>query len=92
MEEETGVRAGKIEEIEQYGAFYSSEGISNDKAYLFTLHVSEIERRPPRPDAGEFIKFDWVSLEELISLPIKNASSALLVRNEEARRRGGQIL
>ncbi|MBQ5762883.1 MAG: NUDIX hydrolase, partial [Aeriscardovia sp.] len=46
VEEETGVRPGKIEEIEQYGAFYASEGASNDKAYLFTLHVSEIEKRP----------------------------------------------
>lgn len=92
VEEETGVRPGKIEEIEQYGAFYASEGASNDKAYLFALHVSDIENLPLRPDAGEFIKSAWVSFEELLSLPIKNASSALLVRNEEVRRRGGQIL
>lgn len=92
VEEETGVRPGKIEEIEQYGAFYASEGISNDKAYLFALHISEIEKCPPRPDVGEFIKFAWVSFEELLSLPIKNASSALLVKNEELRRRGSQIL
>ena len=91
VEEETGVRPGNIEEIEQYGAFYASEGASNDKAYLFTLHVSEIEKRPIRPDAGEFIKSAWVSFDNLLSLPIKNASSALLVRSEEVRRRG-QIL
>ncbi|MBR4399817.1 MAG: NUDIX hydrolase [Aeriscardovia sp.] len=92
VEEETGVRPGKIVEIEQYGAFYASEGASNDKAYLFTLHVSEIEKRPVRPDAGEFIKSAWVSFDDLLLLPIKNASSALLVRNEQVRRRGGQIL
>ena len=91
VEEETGVRPGKIEEIEQYGAFYASEGASNDKAYLFALHVSEIEKRPIRPDAGEFIKSAWVSFENLLSLPIRNASSALLVKSEEVRRRG-QVL
>jgi ADP-ribose pyrophosphatase len=62
LEEETGYRAGRLDPL---GAFYTSDGISNELAHLFIAR--DLEPGVINLQEGEAIRVEWHPLDETIA-------------------------
>lgn len=90
VREESGVVVDRSDPdavtVDYYGDFYSSGGMTNECASLYVLHLKKWEQGPVDFDPDEFVESAWVNWDELTSIPIRNASSSLLIAKETIRR------
>ena len=90
VREESGVVVDRSDpdavSVDYYGDFYSSGGMTNECASLYVLHLKKWKQGSVDFDPDEFVESTWVSWDELTSIPIRNASSSLLIAKETIRR------
>ncbi len=72
--------------IETVGEFYSSEGMSNERAYIMVIHLQKFSIDATNFDADEYVESGWVSWDELLALSLKGASANLAIQHEQIRR------
>ncbi|MCS6800558.1 MAG: NUDIX hydrolase [Chloroflexota bacterium] len=86
LEEETGLRAGRLEPL---GQFYTSDGVSNELAHLFLAR--DLRAGIGRAEEGEHLEPFWVPLEEAVRLvragTIRCGPTALALLLADARLR-----
>ena len=88
LAEETGVvpvgEDGVI--FDQVGAFYSSEGMSDELANIMVMHLRRWESRPRRFDPDEHVESAWVTWRQLAGVPVTASNSVIAIQHEKIQR------
>ncbi|KAB7790062.1 NUDIX hydrolase [Bifidobacterium leontopitheci] len=95
LEEETGVAPATPEDVtfDHVGAFYSSEGMSDELANIMVLHLRRWVSRPKHFDPDEHVESAWVTWEQLTGVPVTASNSVIAIQHETIRRlrEGGNV-
>lgn len=88
LAEETGVvpvgEDGVI--FDHVGAFYSSEGMSDELANIMVMHLRRWESRPRRFDPDEHVESAWVTWRQLAGVPVTASNSVIAIQHETIQR------
>ena len=72
--------------IDHAGAFYSSEGMTNELAHIAVIHLYQWEQSEQHLDAQEYIRGAWVDWDTLLGSGITASNSTIAVQHEMIRR------
>ena len=72
--------------IDHAGAFYSSEGMTNELAHIAVIHLYQWEQCEQQLDAQEYIRGAWVDWDTLLGSGITASNSTIAVQHEMIRR------
>ena len=72
--------------IDHAGAFYSSEGMTNELAHIAVIHLYQWEQSEQHLDAQEYIRGTWVDWDTLLGSGITASNSTIAVQHEMIRR------
>lgn len=88
LREETGVAPDDDEavHVDHAGAFYSSEGMSDELAHIMVIHLDRWHTVPRHLDADEHVWSAWVSWEELLRAGVTSSNSMIAIQHEAIRR------
>ena len=88
LREETGVEpVGKDGiRIDHVGAYYSSEGMTNELAHIMVLHLRQWKTVARHFDDSEHVESAWVTWRQLCDTRITASNSVIAVQHERIRR------
>lgn len=88
LREETGVVPDGADavHVDHAGAFYSSEGMSDELAHIMVLHLDRWHTVPRHLDADEHVWSAWVTWDELIQAGVTSSNSMIAIQHEAIRR------
>ena len=88
LREETGVVPDGADAVyvDHAGAFYSSEGMSDELAHIMVLHLDRWHTVPRHLDADEHVWSAWVTWDELIQAGVTSSNSMIAIQHEAIRR------
>ena len=86
LREETGVVPDGADavHVDHAGAFYSSEGMSDELAHIMVLHLDRWHTVPRHLDADEHVWSAWVTWDELIQAGVTSSNSMIAIQHEAA--------
>lgn len=88
LAEETGVAPASNADVrfDHVGAFYSSEGMSDELAHIMVIHLRHWKSVPRHFDPDEHVESAWVDWNTLRSVRITASNSFIAIQHEELRR------
>ncbi|NMM99560.1 NTP pyrophosphohydrolase [Bifidobacterium sp. DSM 109958] len=88
LREETGVAPDGPEDlrIDRVGAFYSSEGMSDELANIMVLHLGSWHAEPRHFDPDEHVESAWVTFDTLRGIGVTSSNSQIALLHEALRR------
>lgn len=88
LSEETGVVPDGADavHVDHVGAFYSSEGMSDELAHIMVIHLDRWHTVPRHLDADEHVWSAWVEWDELIHVGVTSSNSMIAIQHEAIRR------
>ena len=72
--------------FDHVGAFYSSEGMSDELANIMVMHLRRWESRPRRFDPDEHVESAWVTWRQLAGVPVTASNSVIAIQHETIQR------
>ena len=72
--------------FDHVGAFYSSEGMSDELANIMVMHLRRWESRPRRFDPDEHVESAWVTWRQLAGVPVTASNSVIAIQHEKIQR------
>ena len=88
LAEETGVVPDGPSDlrIDHVGAFYSSEGMSDELANIMVLHLSRWHEVDRHFDPDEHVESAWVTFDDLMAVGVTSSNSQVAMLHEALRR------
>lgn len=88
LREETGVvpQSDAAIRFDHVGDWYSSEGMTDELAHIYVLHLDAWAREHCEFDADEHVESAWVDWEQLRAMPITASNSMIAILHEQIRR------
>ncbi|MCI1984793.1 MAG: NUDIX hydrolase [Bifidobacteriaceae bacterium] len=87
LHEETGVVAVEGDySIDEIGAFYSSEGMTDELVTIMVIHLAHWQQRHTHFDRGEFVQSTWIDWNTLNTIGIRSSNSIIALKHEALRR------
>ncbi|HJE56608.1 MAG TPA: NUDIX hydrolase [Bifidobacterium pseudolongum subsp. globosum] len=88
LREETGVvpQSDAAIRFDHVGDWYSSEGMTDELAHIYVLHLDAWTREHCEFDADEHVESAWVDWEQLRAMPITASNSMIAILHEQIRR------
>lgn len=87
LSEETGVVPDRdVMGVDYVGAFYSSEGMTDELAHVMVLHLGPFKREARHFDADEHVESAWIPWSDLVSMSITASNSMIAIQHEALRR------
>ena len=89
LAEETGVAPdgeGSLR-FDHVGAFYSSEGMSDELANIMVVHLEAWHAVPRHFDADEHVESAWVPFDRLFAVGVTSSNSQIALLHEALRRK-----
>lgn len=90
LREETGVVPDRdaSARFDHVGDFFSSEGMTDELAHIYVLHLDAWHRESCDFDADEHVESAWVDWDTLRATPITASNSMIAILHEQIRRMG----
>ena len=88
LREETGVVADTDGDVhfDIVGGYYSSEGMTDELAHIFVLHLHAWHATHTEFDGDEHVESTWVGWDDLLTLPVTASNSIIAIQHERIRR------
>ena len=88
LREETGVVADTDGDVhfDIVGDYYSSEGMTDELAHIFVLHLHAWHATHTEFDGDEHVESTWVGWDDLLTLPVTASNSIIAIQHERIRR------
>lgn len=87
LREETGVVPDDgAMRIDHVGAFYSSEGMSDELAHIMVIHLDRWHTVPRHLDRDEHVWAAWVSWDELLRAGVTSSNAMIAIQHEALHR------
>ncbi|EFA23518.1 hydrolase, NUDIX family [Bifidobacterium gallicum DSM 20093 = LMG 11596] len=88
LREETGIVPDNVDscQLDHVRSCYSSEGMSDEIAHIYVMHLTHYHHEPRHFDADEHVESAWVSWTDLLALPISASNSVIAIQHEQLRR------
>lgn len=68
------------------GDYYSSEGMTDELAHIFVLHLHAWHATHTEFDGDEHVESTWVGWDDLLTLPVTASNSIIAIQHERIRR------
>lgn len=88
LSEETGIVPDDTQSarFDHVGAFYSSEGMTDELAHIMVIHLDRWHREDRHFDADEHVESAWVSWRQLLDTPVTESNAIIAIQHEMLRR------
>ena len=88
LSEETGTVPDNLSAIrfDHVGAYYSSEGMTDELAHIMVIHLDRWHTEDRHFDADEHVESAWVSWQQLLDTPVTESNAIIAIQHEMLRR------
>ena len=87
LAEETGtVPDDAAVRFDHAGAYYSSEGMTDELVHIMVIHLDRWHTEDRRFDADEHVESAWVTWRQLLDTPVTESNAIIAIQHEMLRR------